>query len=556
MVAFDGSESCREAEAYYHDYLQNPNGSSVPHSVLVHIEKCAICRQRIQMLREALCELDEGAPSALSEKDSQLVADLQSHFEYLDEPLTCAHVKPFLCRLLSASVRIRIPTPVTVHIDQCTQCADDLDSLRQLKLGADRLARLSLLYREGGRQDPHLCRPAQSHGAAVAAANFEGISAEILDHLCVCPHCRSAVYQHRQHLLDLAEGEADQRESLSCECTSTAELFDCVVFCGQQPEFLQGAERRALCEHVRSCPRCLERMQQIHRTVFGIAERTDSGVISVYAVDSLGRTVREDALPVSYGAYPIDVRIERRDPATAASDVGFAGRLAHRLGGPTVKPLARVAFLAAAMIPLAVLFVVSMPSASGLSVRQVDHALAKAETLRISMFREGNREPLQQLWISRNRGIVISEVASERKIYDLTNRRATAIRPGLGTVEHTNLDRSDGEAVERSTRRILESSLLDAPLDAELSRQVAPPEPELAGLDVYELTWDRSPDAQRAPLPGRLRIYVDPVTRLPRRQEVYSWVPALNDWHIQTSLYEYPTDDEIEAHRRRLLSEK
>ena len=556
MVAFDGSESCREAEAYYHDYLQNPNGSSVPHSVLVHIEECAICRQRVRMLREALCELDEGSPSALSQRDSQLIADLQSHFEHLDEPLACAHVRPFLCRLLSASVRIRIPTPVTVHIDQCTQCADDLDSLRQLRLGADRLARLSLLYREGGRQDPHLCLPARSHSAAVAAANLEGISAEILDHLCVCPHCRNAVYQHRQRLLDHAEREADQPGSLFCERISTAELFHCVVFYGQQPEFLQGAERRALCEHVRACSRCLERMQQIHRTVFGIAERTDSGVISVYTVDSLGRTIRQDALPASYEAYPIDVRVERCDPATAASDVGFAGRLAHRLGGPTVKPLARAAFLAVAMIPLAVLFVVSMPSASGLSVRQVDQTLASARTLHMAVFRTGKSEPIHQLWVSRGRGIVISETASERRVYDLTNRRMTVIQPGLGTVEHTNLDRSEGEAVEHSVRRILESSLLGAPLDAELSRQTAPPEPEPAGLDVYELTWDRSPDARRAPLPGRLRIYVDPVTRLPRRQEVYSWVPALNDWHIQTSLYEYPADDEIEARRRKLLSEK
>jgi hypothetical protein len=228
----------------------------------------------------------------------------------------------------------------------------------------------------------------------------------------------------------------------------------------------------------------------------------------------------------------------------------------HRLGGPTVRPLVSAAFLVAAMIPLTVLFVVSVPSASGLSIRQVDQMLGRVKTVRISVFREDQSEPFRRTWISRDRGVVISEVGSESRIYDLANRRATVVRAGSEAVEHINLNRSETEAVERFVRRILESSLLnDAPLDAELTRRPASSGPTHARLDVYELTWDRSSDL-RAPLPGKLRIYVDPITRLPQRHELFSWVPAMNDWHVQTSLYEYPPDDEIEAYRRTRLGLK
>jgi hypothetical protein len=101
----------------------------------------------------------------------------------------------------------------------------------------------------------------------------------------------------------------------------------------------------------------------------------------------------------------------------------------------------------------------------------------------------------------------------------------------------------------------MESSLMDIPLDTQLNHRAPPSTGEHAELDVYELTWQCSTDP-RTPLPGKLTVYVDPITRLPRRQEVASWVPALNDWHVQTSLYEYPDDGEIEAHCLKLLSGK
>jgi hypothetical protein len=44
------------------------------------------------------------------------------------------------------SAQIRIPTPITVHLDHCPECADDLKALRNLGLTAEQLERLERLY--------------------------------------------------------------------------------------------------------------------------------------------------------------------------------------------------------------------------------------------------------------------------------------------------------------------------------------------------------------------------------------------------------------------------
>jgi len=555
MVAFDGSELCREAETYYHDYLQDPSNASVPRSVACHIERCPHCQSRIQSLREVLCDLDGHPAPALADRDLQLIHELRSHFEYIDEPLTCVQIKPFLCRLLSPSMRVRIPTPITVHIDQCAACARDIESLRRLELGVEQLARLGPLLEQHRQEDPCLCLRAQSHAAALALLSPEGMSPEILDHLCACAHCRREVYRHRQHLLDHTRFPRAQTKALRCEQITTAELLDWAIPYGRRPESFLTEQQQALREHMRSCRVCLERMQQIHRAVASIAERADSGVTTVYTTRDYARASRNDAWMTPSGICPTDVRVPGRENVLASKHLGIGNRLKRRVSRSASDPLAKVAFLAAAMIPLAVLFALSLPAASALSIRQVDRVLAKARTVHVSVFGEGKSEPIQQLWVCRAAGLVISELASEQMIHDLRSGQTTIIPSGRGTFEYAELDSDERETIERSTRRFLEFSLDGAPLDAELIIQPEASSPADVGLEIYELAWDQASDIGTS-LPRRLRLYVDPVTRLPLRQEFSSWVSATNDWYVQTTLYEYPDEEEIEARRQALLSAK
>jgi len=555
MVAFDGSESCREAEAYYHDYLQDPRDPSVPRSVADHIEGCAHCQGRVRSLRETLCGLDRSPQPTPAERDLRLIDELQSHFEYIDEPLVCAQVKPFLCRLLSPSVRIRIPTPITVHIDQCAACAKDLESLRQLDLDAGQLARLGALLERHRQEDPCLCLRARSHAAALALLSPESVASEILDHVCTCAHCRREVYRRRQHLLDHARLSQPQTRLSVCEQITTSDLLDWAVPYGLRPEFFRTERQQALREHIRSCPLCLERIQQIHRVVADVAERADSGVATVYAPEDYAGTPFDDTRTTSSETCPLAVQVRGRDMAVASRSLGIAGRLKRRVAGTASDPLARIAFLAAAMIPLAVLFVRSLPAASALSIRQVDRVLARARTVHVSVFGQDKAEPLQQLWISRAEGLVISELASERMIHNMRSGQTTIIPSGRGTLEHVELDSGEREKIERSARRFLEFSLDNAPLYAELVLQPEAVSPADVGLEIYELAWDQASDIGTS-LPRRLRLYIDPATRLPLRQEFSSWVSATNGWRVQTTVYEYPDEEKIEAHRQALLSSK
>jgi len=75
-----------------------------------------------------------------------IIDTLRRHFGCLDEQVTCSRVKPFLPGLLIPILRIRIPTPITVHIDHCPECADDLKALGDLGLSPAQLERLERLY--------------------------------------------------------------------------------------------------------------------------------------------------------------------------------------------------------------------------------------------------------------------------------------------------------------------------------------------------------------------------------------------------------------------------
>ncbi len=550
MVAFDGSESCQEAEAHYHDYLEDPSSPSVPESIARHIASCACCRSRLQAFREVLCAADGDLQGAQAERDSQLISALQSHFERLDEPLGCTDIKPFLFGLACPAVRIRIPTPITVHVDQCARCAEDLDSLRQLRLGPEPSKRLSRLCREPLPEGSHLCRQARGHLAAFASMAFETIPADLLDHMWVCPRCRDRVNRYHPNPMD-DEGQARPR---FCAEIRKIELFDCAIPYGREAGFFGADRQRAVCEHVRSCPGCLEEVQRIRQTVLRIVARPDSDVVTVCSVEEHAQTDHDSSRAAFGSTYPPGAGVSCGNVGTMT---GLKSRAYRKRPISTVrtKTLGRIAFLTAAMIPLALLFLLSMPSASGLSVRQVDYILGQAKAVHVSVFGDGETEPFHQQWISRNSQIIISELETERTIYDLGNRQATVVQPGVEVVDRSAMSDQQYEAARRTMQRLLASSLDGAPLDAELTHQPADSEPAQGDLDVYELTWDRSSGAG-IPMPRKLKIYIDPATRLPQRQEFSMWVPGVNDWRVQTMVYEYPEEEVIVARRQALLSEK
>ena len=68
---------------------------------------------------------------------------LELHLAYIGKHVTCRAARPFLPALLDPHLKIRIPTPITAHLDNCEQCCEDLEAIRKLDLDRNRLWQLA-----------------------------------------------------------------------------------------------------------------------------------------------------------------------------------------------------------------------------------------------------------------------------------------------------------------------------------------------------------------------------------------------------------------------------
>lgn len=133
MIMRNSSSDCQDARVYYYDILCQTVQGDVPAGTLQHVDACPHCQGEIARLERTLNEA-EAPTEAQTRRDAALLQLLRLHFSYADQPVFCSAVKSFLPSLADESVRIRIPTPITIHIDQCEQCSTDLSVLRSLAL--------------------------------------------------------------------------------------------------------------------------------------------------------------------------------------------------------------------------------------------------------------------------------------------------------------------------------------------------------------------------------------------------------------------------------------
>lgn len=119
---------CQDARLYYYDILHQESQGEVPKATLQHVSACTHCQGEIERLELVLDKEDEPS-KAISPSDARLLGLLRQHFSYADKSVTCSIARSFFPSLADDEVRIRIPTPITAHIDQCIQCSKALNAL-------------------------------------------------------------------------------------------------------------------------------------------------------------------------------------------------------------------------------------------------------------------------------------------------------------------------------------------------------------------------------------------------------------------------------------------
>ena len=539
---------CTDAEPYYYDYLYGLD-AGVARAVADHIRQCAHCRTQVRRLEAAIAESE--AQDRMPQGDMDVVGALGLHFAHLGAGITCAKARSFLPVLLVPSLEIRIPTPITVHVDHCRQCAEDLEKIRELELAPDQLSRLSRFYAAIQDEDPLMCRRARSKTWAFACASFEGIDAEVLDHMCACPRCRRRVYRCREKILAGRQpGDTIPGVGL-CGGIAMGDLFEWVVPYGRSggSPVEAAAGEEAMPSHLQACPECIERMQSLHRTVYGIAERADSGVSTVYTTG--GEAGRSGGRAQGfYGSHPVHVEVSRREAEPAATRLGSVTRvraaLKRGVANLPFRPVLKVGLFAAAIVPLAILLVISIRPASGVSMQQLFDTLKGIENLHVKRYGADGTRLVQELWIARGKGLVALRDARGDRRYDGERFEKMIRYPGGGGIERATMTREEQEGLDLLVNGVLGFLLDGAPSDRQL-QPMAPDAVEDAGQGTaaYELAWD-SPSSDGL-VHNRQRAFLNPATGLPEKIERSRLTPDDEQWRqMDVQVFEYPTRQKVE----------
>jgi hypothetical protein len=561
MVSADSNFLCSESKQYYYDFLYGEEQKTVPDYIADHINNCQSCQQQLNQLKAALSEA-QNLTQEQNQADSAETTMLQLHFAYIGKPVTCETVKPFLPTLLEPKLEVRTPTPITVHLDSCPECSEDLETIRRLNLNRKQLCRLSQLLADKSTKDKVSCSKAHAAILFIVLMTFRETDAEVLKHVCVCRRCRQALYEYRNAVIRDVGSEIQQTE-LPCQEVLAADIFDYVVPYGLDPIANQYAKfRESLTSHLRRCTTCLAKMQQLHETVYAIADRVDSEIATVYNIaESSEASVRSESTDL-YRGFPINVDViepEKVRVVESPFDHSPAAALRQKLTATSLIPIIKAGIAAAAALLIGIGLLISTPSAKAVTIEQIYKAIEKAKNVYIASFVPDRKEPVQEKWVSRALNVYITKTGKQVVLWDLQNKVKKARHLDSNSVETTVLSAEMITEVGMTVTTFLglvpfaDLSVLH---DNASWNKVA--SQDLGGItervEVYDLTWsEKAYDG--SVVFKKWRVFVDPKTNLPKRTEFYQKLPAEDEYTFISSMeIEYLSDSKMQSIIRDVFS--
>ncbi len=556
MIAPKHNSLCGEAKLYYYDFLHDESRELIPESILNHIEQCQHCQEQINQLKVVLSQTDAIEPEQ-GQVNFAVTTMLKFHFAYVGKPVTCETVRPFLPGLLDPALEIRIPTPITAHLDNCRQCAEDLEAIQRLNLDHKQLCRLSQLFAEEPGEDNISCSQARSAILCVAVMAFRETSAAVLKHLCTCPNCRKALYEYRESVrTDLLNNEKAPKE-FPCEEVSASDIFDYCLPYGIDPAADQYAKfRESLTSHLNDCPVCLAKLQELHNTLYGIAERPESEVVTIYHIDKSPKAQTLGESDDLYAGFPIRVEVASRDDKVEVEQpvpsVDFTTALKRKLSAMNLKPLVKIGVAVAAVILIGLALLLNTPTAKAVTIDQIYKAIEKVKNVYISSFVPDKPEPTQEIWVSRTLNIYMTKTEKELVLWDIPNGTRKIRSVDTAATETTPLIDDSIASIERkmsgSFGLLPFYDISEIPPGAEWS-QVTDEALKTAerDIEVYDLTWVRKwyGGSDRF---LKLRVFVDSRTKLPQRTKFYEKLPAGTTYDLTSvKKVEYLSDSEIQS---------
>ena len=553
MIAPNYNKFCAEAERHYYDFLRDEAERPVSSEVIDHIMGCLHCREQISRLEAMLAECEEHPQTHMAQRQMATAAMLKLHFSFVGKHVNCTDVRPFLPNLLEPTTQIRTPTPITAHIDNCDQCKEDSKKLQNLGLSHKQIITLSQLFADELYADETDCTTAREAIPTVVAMAFGRTDAKTLRHLSLCPTCRQELYKFRQTILEqikiLHSENETQKSIFPCSSVRANDVFDYCIPYGIDPASDEYAKfRKSLTTHIVCCADCLDKIQQLHKTIYTIAERPESGIATVFHIDTTARVETESL----YAGFPVRVEMANSGGQEQPHIEEYEKVVKLKPVSKNLRPLLKIALPAAALIMLGIGLLFNVPTAKGLAIEQIYRAIDMAKNIHISRFVPDKQKPVQEVWIARSSGLYVIKTGNECTLSNISNRMQKTKDLGTGIIKQTSLNSdvlADIVTQIRGSLHIMPfRTPSDIPADARWSEIT---DSEIAvktsNTKVYELSWARN-NYSGSTIQRSWRIFTDTSTNLPQKiqwfkQSASDPQPVLESIMI----IEYPGDEEILA---------
>ena len=292
--------------------------------------------------------------------------------------------------------------------------------------------RLSPLLAARPADDSLGCSQGQSAILAFVSLAFNQTNKQVLKHLCVCPDCRKAAYEYRQTVLTERLQEKEKRKWPLCDRISISDIFDYVVPYGIDPATDRHAEvKESLTSHLRSCPECLSKMQELHRAVFDIVEQPESQIATIYRVEESCKAalIKPETL---YAGFPI--RIETNNHTGKSAQAIKFSTLSENVHVSSRRLLLKNGLAAAAVLLMAAAMFFYASTARAVGIKKIYNALEKISNVYILSFTSDKEESAQEKWISRDLNIYLTKSGGKLVLWDIKNKERRIKQSDTGSI--------------------------------------------------------------------------------------------------------------------------
>ena len=295
-------------------------------------------------------------------------------------------------------------------------------------------------------------------------------------------------------------------------------------------------------------------MQELHRTIYDIAEMAESGVVTVFHIDESAESQTEREPDNLYAGFPINVEVigrqEKVEVKPRWSANGCVATFKQKASEINLKPIAAsVAVAAVILVGFALVF--SPLTARAVTIEQIYNAIEKVKNVCISSYVSDKTVPVQEIFVSRKLNIYLTKTRERSVLLDLAKRIKKDINLNTGSIKTTSMpDDLFSVAQQRingSLGLVPFYDISELPKNAEW-RNVSDEIEEVAeGIEVYDLDWTEE-QYGGSTIYRKWRIFADTKEHLPQRAEWYNKFNSDAKFELETVLVvEYMNESQIQA---------